>query len=928
LLKPALARVLEPDMSASAHAALESRFGGEWDAFCAHTLRAYGDLQSSHMLLTWESISLALFHDRRVRRTQSTAILFVERCGETWGLTAADYHRQPYHGLISPRALFALLFAQMVQKQSQWKTQAQALLDDVVQKACQGATTFEAGLIEVRLPAGQRLMLVVGAEGDLAGLPQLYDLAPTLRTMMACRVPTCSALLDILARAAPNHLASQTSLFWDGIGLQVCRAMLTKLADLFRLQVWRERAVRQAPAPILGVGVRPMRKNQQAPATVLQEIFRRFMRNGTFEWRPDTSDLHIRQQIKRGVCKGYMTMTRARFAGCKHLSFASDPGLHGREDTLGLVGFSPDVGLTAYGPTIVIRHVPLEECAGQLVLDLLEAGHSVQRRSAHSELVALHKALQTGFSFDLDDTRCSEDFVLRPLEAYEERQPLADGGHEVVDTRTGETRPEFPADADREPSRCTASVWADQGSIGAAGFNFLACSLGYFLCRFFDLNHRVWNDIKAAFKLTKAYHWRTIVYFTLVYNLNYNPFGKGSWFTKKRDTWEDWCKHVTVHDKRLRAYASRIAVEYNLRHHADPLFTPLPESPETDAEFGQILAMVKRLRCMQVVGPSAKLFRWWAWFQCHHDLYSGELWALKMMLEVHLDMEATVAEDDADHAGDARQDLNEMKRLYGNFKTAYKCISEETIWVASCMFYCVRPLWTINTERVQQARTPAAGLAYEVEMNAGGWSAELERLLDETLRSEVFFKNLDMFHAPAAHRVENAFDQVVCLYNYRVQTLRHYRDEPPRSLLGLLADTPAKVAEAAAAADLQYTTLLATERMDALHLLPRADNPLQLVQWRRHKPVRYLFMLIERGWLAKAQRLLRRLLAGLDEKMVEDRLGCRRVCFIYSSICFIYLFYLFCFICCRAGCRAGGGGRCRVALCSAPSGHPPAHAGA
>jgi len=562
-----------------------------------------------------------------------------------------------------------------------------------------------------------------------------------------------------------------------------------------------------------------------------------------------------------------MAETSSLFAESTHFSITSDPGLHGREDTLGLIVFSPDADISAYGPTVVIRDVPLEECTDQLVLDLLDEGRPLQRRAAHAELSALHKALCVGFNFKLEDLRCADDFILRPLQGHERRVPLEGGGFAVEDTTTGDMQPEMPPD--REPSRLTASVWADQGKIGTAGFNFLICFLGYFLCRFFDLNHRVWNDIKASFKLCRGYTWRTIVYFTLVYNLNYNPFGKGGWKTKKENTLEDWCKHTTVQNKRFRDYAPLIAEEYNKRHEGEPNFVRLPV-PETDADFTRILEVVKHMRSFQVCGPSAKLFRWWSWFQCHHDMYSGELWAVKMILEEHLEDDEIFAEDEEDHAGEARADLNAMKKKHGSFKTAYKCITAETVWVARCIFHCVRPLWTVNTRRVTSVCTPADGLAFEVRMSAGDWHEEIEELLDQTLRSADWCNILDLFDADAEEHVQIAVDQVMCLYHYRVQTLRHFCDEPPRSMLKLLSTTGADEEESVTAHDLQWSMLLATEQMEARHQLPRADNPLLLVSWRWHKPVRYLFMLIEKRCLQKAKPLLRRLHAGHDEKKVED----------------------------------------------------------
>ena len=54
-----------------------------------------------------------------------------------------------------------------------------------------------------------------------------------------------------------------------------------------------------------------------------------------------------------------------------------DPGLHSRQETLGLIVSSPDAPVPyvmAYGPCIVIRKVPVSQLQSQLVLDLIEEG--------------------------------------------------------------------------------------------------------------------------------------------------------------------------------------------------------------------------------------------------------------------------------------------------------------------------------------------------------------------------------------------------------------------------------------------------------------------------------------------------------------------------------------------------------------------------
>ena len=98
---------------------------------------------------------------------------------------------------------------------------------------------------------------------------------------------------------------------------------------------------------------------------------------------------------------------------------------------------------------------------------------------------------------------------------------LKSGGFGVK--KDGETLPELPC----KPYQLIFSAWSDQGSTGMAGLSFLMHSLGYFIITFFDMNHRLWNDLKSSFKKTKAFNWRCIAFLTLVFNINYNPIRQG-----------------------------------------------------------------------------------------------------------------------------------------------------------------------------------------------------------------------------------------------------------------------------------------------------------------------------------------------------------------------------------------------------------------
>jgi len=67
-----------------------------------------------------------------------------------------------------------------------------------------------------------------------------------------------------------------------------------------------------------------------------------------------------------------------------------------------------------------------------------------------------------------------------------------------------------------------------------------------------------------------AHCWTIILYFTMVFNLNYGPFGKGNWFNEKVD-WVTSFRQECDHTSALwLKYAGKIAKDSTLVsiHHA------------------------------------------------------------------------------------------------------------------------------------------------------------------------------------------------------------------------------------------------------------------------------------------------------------------------------------------------------------------------
>ena len=156
-------------------------------------------------------------------------------------------------------------------------------------------------------------------------------------------------------------------------------------------------------------------------------------------------------------------------------------------------------------------------------------------------------------------------------------------------TYLGAELPEQP------PAWCTH--WADQGSIGAAGINFLVYELGYLMLLMPDPNHRTWNDLKGALKRSRAFFYRTVVLTTLVFNLSYSPFLKGNFFDKKKEFYDSWKSTVTVDDPLFKRHAEGIAEDHGLHF------------PQTEEEWAQLLDRTKNMKNCLHKGPLVKMMR-------------------------------------------------------------------------------------------------------------------------------------------------------------------------------------------------------------------------------------------------------------------------------------------------------------------------------
>ena len=533
---------------------------------------------------------------------------------------------------VTTGGLVALLLEQLQQVQTPKETRPAAykLLTQLVTTACSSAATGDVGctVIKVVLHSTLDLNIIVHSTERLGGLEALFathtplwclwrnhvgqtvlgDETDIIRIKSSPDAPQCMDLILVLLMTSMIYAE-----WYNLVGRPLLIAIAQKITGLLEKRLWQGLLVgakQSLPAPVK-TGAKGLRVRKIEPAKYRNAL--NDLKNGTKLADLELHPVH-RNLLVRAMCFAHMESTTNAFAlHSQQWSFAWDPGLHSTQDTLVLTGLCASINKIAYGPAINLRKVH-EGCMKPHddVLSHLEKGRNLVRQAALYELIGLDLSLHRGFGISLTQFAPPANSLLRPLTLGERRVVLdnaqQDAHHDaqhsplrkrfgIADAEGKLLGPELPLDAQNSPSLAWCTHWADQGSVGAAGINFLTYDQGYRMILFPDPNHRTWNDIKLALRRSKGFFYRTLVMMTLVFNLNYSPFLKGSFFDKKKEFFADWATTATIEDPLFRKHAQGIAKDHGL------------PPPQTEDDWNRLLAKVKDMKNCQNKGPLVKMMR-------------------------------------------------------------------------------------------------------------------------------------------------------------------------------------------------------------------------------------------------------------------------------------------------------------------------------
>ena len=385
------------------HQALQEKFGGEWAPLRA-LWECYGDESSGRIFVVLTQYCEALMHHNKQRNFIKTLKhhLALEG-GSMFGIGQDDILSTTGAActVVSAKGFLAAMFFQFVGRDRKRKTEPIPKLEifshinKYVGFACQAATSADLARVHVSLTQDVAVTLRLGENGEVFGLESLLPYVPHLRAYWEAAHETpfiidddtciyvhsdfycarCADFILVLSTFSRSSTSPQQSILWTHICIPILRALFTQLSDLFRMQTWRFNAV----APMLQTETICMPGKLHHTLTDSDTlIYIRRFRNKEPVWYKDLeSTKHLKARLKQAVGLAYLNHIPDQFKGSSHFCVSFDPGLHSRQESLGLIVSSPDAPvpyLMAYGPVIVIRRVAVSELRSELVLDLIGGG--------------------------------------------------------------------------------------------------------------------------------------------------------------------------------------------------------------------------------------------------------------------------------------------------------------------------------------------------------------------------------------------------------------------------------------------------------------------------------------------------------------------------------------------------------------------------
>ena len=542
----------------------------------------------------------------------------------------------------------------------------------------------------------------------------------------------------------------------------------------------------------------------------------------------------------------YMRTLKDRFSGVNRVQLVWDSSMH-TEDTMVFIVWSTQNQSAGYSALQALQKQIQPDIEGNNELLHLQMIGKLKKQSSLIYLKSVEGTLQS-MGKCLDDFKCPEGLWLQPLAANQLRIKQG-GNYYIMDTDTGVLVPQVP-DGFCWSSVPVLSHMIDQGSIGVAAVHHMMVSMHTMSIALYDYYHRVWNDIKNAARSSKGFFYAILLKYSLVFNLNYGPFGKGGWFSDKQ------------------AWLSDMATQLKDCYQMDPWFKERapgiakdngwPE-PCTAEDYTRIWNFLFTMKGFRIKGPLSKIMRWFSFFECRAH-YRNELNGLKLVLEHHF---KTVTDDDdtADLIlpvanSDPKEELLAMKKTMGGLKLACKIITDDSLWSLDCIFYVCEKIWSHTSKRSKYYRvgdadranavlTPADFKRQLIADSKGAWMLPLQETVHNCMYNHRTFQSLGLFSdsTPTSTRVEDMVDFMLLLISNRAMSMVTREVEPPFRYAQLHSTVPTEVANTLDVVRKDWAQLLEAEQ--AYAIAPDDCTAVPAMLWRLCLPIRALMLALD-----------------------------------------------------------------------------------
>ena len=449
----------------------------------------------------------------------------------------------------------------------------------------------------------------------------------------------------------------------------------------------------------------------------------------------------------------YAQKVKEAYQEAYHYTVAWDPSNYDVETLVSIIhstqaGDTPD-GLAAYLPIQNMKPVLKQE-----VCDEIRAlSHSLKAVGMPLEKFVLGKAVKW-----------------QPLKEFETRV-FEENCWWIKNSRTGAKERQLPENFDICRTPILRSL-SDQGGINRAGLDYLCWKLGLSIHIAFDPGHRSWNDVKQSFRSSKGDLWKCLLSFSLLFNVNYGPFGSKQWHQKKQQKAHEFLQTASAHQEPFLSFIPFICAERQIAE------------PSTAAEREQLLQTLADCNSIRTLGPVVKLMRFFSFFQSA-KFFEGEIWFNKLvMLETdkftvtegasYVRSEEYITLKDSTTMTD-KQELQQLKQKHGSWGLAPLLVTPASFWQKEAIVLLANPCWHAHSWMCKNVLTPTQTAVYIMDKSKGSRKAEI---LEQVLQGFCSTSNLKRLYpfqgcseSTMAKRLEIHFDLVANLMARRGSSL-------------------------------------------------------------------------------------------------------------------------------------------------------------